>query len=263
MYRDNEVVQPDGKIRIRIPVPALYNKDKCVVYRVEEDSSFTDMKAYYESGYMVFETTHLSKYVLAASATPTSMPSNLWPFTDAAVNSGNWKYENIKFVYENGVMTGVKANQFQPDVPLTRAMFASVIYRLAGSPDITYKNVFSDVPAGKWYSNAIIWAYEKGIVAGLGNGRYGTNDNITREQLARMLMEFAKVQSYNTSDSADFSKFADASEVSRWATDNMRWAVGAGIISGSTKDGSYYMNPKGQATRVECAVMLTKFIQKY
>lgn len=186
-----------------------------------------------------------------------------WPFIDVAVNPGSWKYENIKFVYEYGIMTGVKSDEFQPDVPLNRAMFASVIYRLAGSPEVAYKNVFTDVPAGKWYSNAIIWAYDNKIVAGLGNGRYGIDENITREQVARMLMEFAKVQGYDVSDSADFGRFADASEVSRWAADNMRWAVGAGIISGSTKDGVYYMNPKGQATRAECAVMLTKFIKKF
>ena len=100
-------------------------------------------------------------------------------------------------------------------------------------------------------------------MAGLGEGRYGIDDNITREQMARMLMEFAKVQKYDVSDISDFDKFADASQVSRWAADNMRWAVGSGIISGSTKDGKYYMNPKGNATRAECAVMLTKFIQKY
>lgn len=195
--------------------------------------------------------------------TPTKKPSGSWPFIDVAVNAGNWKYENIKFVYENGIMTGVKTDEFRPDEPLTRAMFASVIYRLAGEPAVSYKSIFSDVPAGKWYSNAIIWAYENGIVAGLGNGRYGINDNITREQMARMLMEFAKVQGYDTSDRADFSKFADSSQVSRWAYENMQWAVGAGIISGSTRNGKYYMNPKGQATRAECAVMLTKFIQKY
>ena len=160
-------------------------------------------------------------------------------------------------------MTGVNAREFQPDAPLTRAQFASVIYRMAGSPKVTYQNVFKDVLSGKWYSNAIIWAYENKIVAGLGEGRYGIDDNITREQMARMLMEFAKVQKYDVSDISDFDKFADASQVSRWAADNMRWAVGSGIISGSTKDGKYYMNPKGNATRAECAVMLTKFIQKY
>ena len=194
---------------------------------------------------------------------PTAVPPSSWPFLDVAVKPGNWRYDNVKFVYEYGIMTGVKADQFQPDVPLTRAQFASVIYRMAGTPKVSYKGIFTDVPAGKWYSDAIIWAYEKGIVAGLGGGRYGVNENITREQMARMLMEFARVQGYDTSTRADFANFADGSQVSRWAAENMRWAVGSGIISGSTKDGKYYMNPKGEAKRVECAVMLTKFIQKY
>lgn len=197
------------------------------------------------------------------SVRPTAVPPSSWPFLDVAVKPGNWRYDNVKFVYEYGIMTGVKADQFQPDVPLTRAQFASVIYRMAGTPKVSYKGIFTDVPAGKWYSDAIIWAYEKGIVAGLGGGRYGVNENITREQMARMLMEFARVQGYDTSARADFANFADGSQVSRWAAENMRWAVGSGIISGSTKDGKYYMNPKGEAKRVECAVMLTKFIQKY
>lgn len=197
------------------------------------------------------------------TAVPTAKPTKNWPFIDVAVKAGNWKYDNIKYVYENGIMTGVKVTEFQPDAPLTRAMFATVIYRMAGSPQVTYKNIFSDVPAGKWYSDAIIWAYEKGVVAGLGGGRFGINENITREQMARMLMEYANVQGYSTTERADFGKFADAFQVSRWATDNMRWAVGSGIISGSTSGGKYYMNPKGQATRAECATMLTRFMQKY
>ena len=194
---------------------------------------------------------------------PTPAPSDQWPFTDVAVNPGNWRYENVKYVNDTGIMTGVKPNEFQPDKSLTRAEFASVIYRMAGSPSVSYKNIFTDVPAGKWYSGAIIWAYENKIVAGLGNGRYGIDENITREQMARMLMEYAKVRGYDTRDRADFRRFADSAQVSRWADENMRWAVGSGIISGSTSGGKYYMNPKGQAKRVECAVMLTKFLQKY
>ncbi len=199
----------------------------------------------------------------APDPTSTPAPDQDWTFSDVAMIPGNWKYENIRFVNEKGIMTGMNAAQFKPDDQLTRAQFASVIYRLAGSPNVSYKDIFSDVPAGQWYSNAIIWAYENKIVAGLGAGRYGIEDNITREQMARMLMELAKVQKYDTSDEADFTRFEDASQVSRWAAENMRWAVGAGIISGSTRDGKYYMNPKGEATRAECAVMLTKFVQKY
>ncbi len=186
-----------------------------------------------------------------------------WPFADVAAKEGNWKYDNIKYVYDKGIMTGVKETEFQPDVPLTRAMFASVIYRMADEPGVAYKRIFSDVPAGKWYSDAVIWAYENGIVAGLGDGRYGINDNITREQMARMLMEFARVRGYGTGERDDFSRFADTSQVSKWATEYMRWAVGSGMISGSMKDGRYYMNPKGQATRAECATMLAQFIKKH
>ena len=193
---------------------------------------------------------------------PTATPDS-WPFIDISVNPGNWKYENIKFVNEKGIMTGVTPMQFQPDAPLTRAQFASVIYRMAGSPEVTYQNTFTDVSAGKWYSNAILWAYENKIVAGLGDGRYGINDNITREQMARMLMEFARTQGYDISARGDFGKFADTDQVSGWAAENMKWAVASGIISGSVKDGKYYMNPKGQATRAECAVMLTKFIKEH
>ena len=201
---------------------------------------------------------------MPASACP--QPSDnvqTWPFKDVAENPGNWKYENIKYVYENGIMTGTKADTFEPDSALTRAMFASVLYRMSGSPQVTYKNIFSDVPAGKWYSDAIIWAYEKGIVAGLGNGHYGINDNITREQMARMLHIYAQVNGYDISQSAELNKFADASSVSGWALNDVKWAVGAGIISGSTKDGKSYLNPKGAATRAECAVMLKQFMSKY
>ena len=186
-----------------------------------------------------------------------------WPFDDTPENLGHWKYENIKFVYDRGIMTGVKETEFRPDEPLTRSQFASVIYRMAGEPSVEYKSVFTDVPADKWYSNAIIWAYENNIVAGLGDGCYGLGNNITREQMARMLMEFARVQGYGIDEREDLDRFEDASQVSRWATEYMRWAVGSGMISGSVKDGKYYMNPKGQATRAECATMLTQFIKKH
>ena len=255
-------------VRITMPVPAGVDPVNLQILHYHNDGTYEAIIfPHVEDNMVSFTLTSFSTFVFANKAdggdTPTPGPSENWPFTDVAVNPGNWKYENIRFVNEKGVMTGVNAREFQPDAPLTRAQFASVIYRMAGSPKVTYQNVFKDVLSGKWYSNAIIWAYENKIVAGLGEGRYGIDDNITREQMARMLMEFAKVQKYDVSDISDFDKFADASQVSRWAADNMRWAVGSGIISGSTKDGKYYMNPKGNATRAECAVMLTKFIQKY
>lgn len=242
-------------VRITMPIPAGVEASDLQILHYHNDGTMETIWPYISGNMASFTLTSFSTFVFANKA------DGALPFTDVETNK--WSYAGIKFVYEKGIMTGVKETLFQPDASLTRGMFASIIYRLAGSPAVTYKNIFSDVPAGKWYSDAIIWAYENKIVAGLGNGKYGVYDNITREQMARMLMEYAKVQGYDTSGRADFGKFADASAVSSWAAENMSWAVESGIISGSVKDGKYYMNPKGQATRAEAATMLMKFIQKY
>ena len=195
--------------------------------------------------------------------TPTPEPSPNWTFNDVPQKTGNWKYEAVKYVTEKGIMNGTAPNEFKPDDSLTRAMFATMLYRMAGQPAVTFTNKFPDVPAGTWYSNAVIWASEKGIVGGYGDGRFGTNDFITREQIAKMLMQFGKVQGYDVSQSADFSTFADASSVSGWATSYMKWAVGSGMIGGKTINGKLCIAPKGNATRAESATMLMRFMEKY
>ena len=187
------------------------------------------------------------------------------PFSDILTDEDNWKYQSVKYVYENGIMGGVGgSDQFQPDNPLTRAMFATVLYRMAGSPDVTFVNKFSDVSEGKWYSDAIIWANQNGIVDGYTNGNYGIDDNITREQIAKMLYLYGKVQGYNVSGRAALSSFTDTASVSGWAQEYMQWAVDAAMISGKPNgDGTNRLDPKGQATRAECAKMLMMFQQKY
>ena len=186
-------------------------------------------------------------------------------FDDVPSAEGNWKHDNIKYVYEYGVMNGISGtNNFNPDDKLTRAMFATVLYRMAGEPDVNFRNQFTDVKSGQYYSNAVIWAYEKGIVSGFGDGSYGVNSNITREQIAKMLYEFGKTQGYDMSLSASLNTFSDTAEVSGWAVGYMQWAVGTGMISGKPKDnGTYELDPKGDATRAECAKMLSMFMQKY
>jgi len=187
-----------------------------------------------------------------------------WQFVDVAYKLGNWKYEAVKYVYDNKIMNGVgDGTRFDPDAPLTREMFATVLYRMAGEPAVTYKRKFPDVPGGKWYSNAVIWASEQGIVSGYGSGNFGTGHYITREQIAKMFMEYGRMQGYDVSEKAAFSSFADAGKVSGWANDYMKWAVGSGMIGGSLKDGKYYLNPKGNATRAESATMLKRFMEKY
>lgn len=196
--------------------------------------------------------------------TPAPVPTpSLFPFTDVAVNPGNWKYESVKFVYEKGIMAGMTANTFAPDGTLTRGMFAAVLYRMSGSPQVVYEDRFVDVPAGKWYSDAVVWASKNGIVRGFDDSHFAPDSNITREQMARMLRIYAQIRGCDNGQSADISGFADAGSVSGWAASDVRWAVGAGVISGTSSGGNQYLNPKGEATRAECASMLRQFIERY
>lgn len=202
-----------------------------------------------------------------------NMPDSACPlpqdyvFSDIAVIAGNWKYESVNFVYERGLMTGISGTTlFKPDDPLTRSMFATILHRAAGSPGITFTTRFTDVASGQWYSDAVIWAYNQGIVAGYndGSGRFGINDYITREQIAKMLYEYAVKRGYATTQRQSLDGFTDRSRVSAWANEYMSWAVGAGIISGKPNgDGSYRLEPRGHATRAECAAMIMRFLTQY
>lgn len=202
-----------------------------------------------------------------------NMPATACPqpkdyvFSDIQVIEGNWKYESVNYVYERGLMTGISGTTlFKPDDPLTRAMFATILHRAAGTPTVSFNNRFSDVPSGEWYSDAIIWAYNQGIVSGYNDGsnRYGINDYITREQIAKMLNVYASRQGYNTDQRQSLTSYTDYAQVSPWATDYMSWAVGSGIITGKPNaDGSYRLDPKGNATRAECAAMLMRFLTQY
>ncbi|MBR6771392.1 MAG: chitobiase/beta-hexosaminidase C-terminal domain-containing protein [Lachnospiraceae bacterium] len=189
-----------------------------------------------------------------------------WIFTDVEQNN-SWKHQGVKYVYNKDIMGAVGAStEFQPDRPLSRSMFATVLYRMAGAPTVAYKAQFSDVPAGKWYSDAIIWAYQNKIVSGLGDGSFGIDQNITREQIAKMLYEYANVCKYDTSAIKSLSDFTDEKEVSGWAVKYMQWATAVEMITGKPNDEaktSFRMDPKGEATRAECAAMLMRFENKY
>ena len=183
-------------------------------------------------------------------------------FKDVA--PGSWMEKDINFVYEKGIMNGVgNGENFAPEDKLTRSMFATVLYRIAGEPPVSYRNVFNDVLAGQWYSKAVVWAYDAGIVNGKGSGNYGPDDNITREQVATMLLRFAEKQGYPADVRADLSSFDDQASVNGWARDGFCWASGNGIITGIRRNGRYYLNPQGNASRAECAVMLGRFIRAY
>lgn len=189
------------------------------------------------------------------------IPPESLPFTDIADNA--WYADAVRYVYEHGLMAGTSATTFAPDATTSRSMIATILWRMAGSPVVNYAMTYTDVAQGQWYSEAVRWATSEGIVGGYGNGLFGTNDPITREQFAAMLYRFAQEQGYDVSigENTNILSYTDVADLSEYAISAMQWAVGAGIING-TGDGST-LTPQGQATRAQAAVMLTRFCEEY
>jgi hypothetical protein len=181
------------------------------------------------------------------------------PFKD--VGKGAWYYNNVYYMWENGLMKGTSNTQFSPNTPLTRGMAATVLYRMEGEPDVAgLVNPFSDVANGLYYTDAIIWAADKGIVLGYGNGKFGPNDNVTREQLAAILMRYCVWKGIDVSVGEDTNilSYNDAFDISEWAIPAFQWACGSGIVNG--KPGGL-LDPKGNATRAEIATILHSFLK--
>ena len=188
-----------------------------------------------------------------------------WPFSDVEEIKGNWKYESVKYVYIHGIMNGISGtSQFQPDNNLTRAMFATVLYRLHGEPAVTIPNPFPDVKDGQWYTNGVLWVAENGIASGYTNGNFGVDDEITREQIAKMLFEYGKVRGLDVTAKKDLGGFTDTETVNGWAVDYVKWAVATAMISGKPNgDDTFRLAPRDPATRAECAKMLKMFSEAY
>ena len=158
----------------------------------------------------------------------------------------------------NKFMSGYGDGRFAPDVPLSRAMLAQILYNMAGKPSVD-NCIFADVPSGAWYYDAVTWAAANGIVGGYGNGLFGPNDPITREQLATMLYRYEQSQGGGfVNDWAFLLDYPDRDNVSGYAYEALCWCTMNGIIAGMT-DGT--LNPQGAATRAQAAVMLMRFVQ--
>ena len=183
------------------------------------------------------------------------------PFTD--VPAGAWYAEGVRYVYTNGLMNGTSGTTFSPDIATSRAMIATILWRMAGSPAANFDMEFSDVPQGQWYTEAVRWAASEGIVNGYGNGLFGTSDPATREQFAAMLWRYAQKVGCDVhiGEDTNILSYTDAADLSEYAVPAMQWAVGAGIING-TGDGST-LTPQGEATRAQTAVMLMRFCERY
>ena len=179
------------------------------------------------------------------------------PFLD--VSEGDWFYDAVRYVYEKGLMAGTSENTFGPNVITNRGMIVTILYRLAGSPDIEDENwgyPYVDVDANAYYGTAVYWARLNGIASGYSDERFGPDDAITREQLAVMLYRFAKAQGHDVTAQADLSGYTDADQISGFAREAMSWASAEGLINGTS--GST-LSPDSSATRAQVAVILMRF----
>jgi len=173
-------------------------------------------------------------------------------FTDLGT-VGTWYHEAVDYVLRNNLMGGYGNGTFGPNDTLTRAQFAQILYNKEGRPVVNYLLQFTDVSGEAWYTEAVRWAASQGIVGGYADGRFGPNDNITREQLAVMLWRYAGSPAATDKE----LHFNDADKVGAYARDAMRWAVENGVISGK---GGGILDPKGLATRAQTAQMLKNYL---
>ena len=176
------------------------------------------------------------------------------PFTD--VRAGAWYSDAVRYVYENGIMSGTGTNTFEPDTNTTRGMIATMLHRIDGKPAASGANLFLDAQIG-YYSDAVQWAQQKGIVTGISETEFAPNAPMTREQLATVLYRYAKHLGRDTSKAAELNGFADRGEVSSYAREAMRWAVAEGLLSGV---GNARLAPNAPATRAQVAEILYRFL---
>lgn len=177
------------------------------------------------------------------------------PFSDVG---DAWYTEAVHYVYENGLMAGTGATTFDPEMKLTRAMTAQILYNLEGKPQVTEDATFTDMDvAPTWSLDAIAWAQDTGVVAGMGNNLFDPNANVTREQFAQMMYNYASYKKLDLTATGDLTQFPDGDQVSNWAETALSWANGKGLINGHAESG--LLDPQGNTTRAQAASIIANF----
>ena len=187
----------------------------------------------------------------------TNCPSAV--FTDVQ-GGDHWAHEGIDYCIANGLMSGIGGNLFAPKLTTTRAQIVQILYNPEGEPKVSGTTPFTDLTQD-WYQDAVLWAYQTGVVAGTSSTTFEPDLPVTREQIAVILMEYMTrvLKLERTWTPADLSTFPDAGSVSDWAKDAMADAVGLGLISGASNGGQTYLEPQGSATREQVATILMEF----
>jgi hypothetical protein len=253
---DTTIHQFNGTATVFLPfTPAAGTDPKTLtVYYLDDNRIPVLMEnALYDAqrGGLVFTTTHFSLFYIGVLSAGWANPFN-------DVKDNDWFYNAVKYANINNLMAGTSADKFSPNTHTTRAMLVTVLYRLEGKPAVTEANGFTDVEAGQWYTDAIIWANAHDIVTGYGDRLFGTNDPITREQMAAILYRYASFKKHDTAKTTDLAAYTDAGGTASYALSAMQWANAEDLITGRT---ATILAPTDTATRAEVATILMRFVE--
>lgn len=237
---------PAGSVRAAVAVNAA---DDLTAWSLADDGSISAVGGAYDAGQQTYAFDVVNGVTAIAR----------FPFTD--VVAGTWYYGAAAYAYNNGLFAGMTPTTFAPNATMTRAMLVSVLWRLAGEPAPKAPNTFVDVPDGAWYTDAVTWAAENGVVSGIGGSRFDPSGFVTREQTAEILYNYAHSKGYDVSARADLTAFPDAASVSGWAKNALSWANAAGLINGTVRDGQTILDPQGSASRAQVAMILMNYVE--
>lgn len=237
---------PAGSVRAAVAVNAA---DDLTAWSLADDGSISAVGGAYDAGQQTYAFDVVNGVTAIAR----------FPFTD--VVAGTWYYGAAAYAYNNGLFAGMTPTTFAPNATMTRAMLVSVLWRLAGVPAPKAPNTFVDVPDGAWYTDAVTWAAENGVVSGIGGSRFDPSGFVTREQTAEILYNYAHNKGYDVSARADLTAFPDAASVSGWAEEALSWANAAGLINGTVRDGQTILDPQGSASRAQVAMILMNYVE--
>ena len=237
---------PAGSVRAAVAVNAA---DDLTAWSLADDGSISAVGGAYDAGQQTYAFDVVNGVTAIAR----------FPFTD--VVAGTWYYGAAAYAYNNGLFAGMTPTTFAPNATMTRAMLVSVLWRLAGEPAPKAPNTFVDVPDGAWYTDAVTWAAENGVVSGIGGSRFDPSGFVTREQTAEILYNYAHSKGYDVSARADLAAFPDAGSVSGWAKNALSWANAAGLINGTVRDGQTILDPQGSASRAQVAMILMNYVE--
>lgn len=192
---------------------------------------------------------------IAAAGSGSGLGASASQFSDLA--SGSWYYEAVRSALKNGLMNGTSAHTFSPDMPMTRAMLVTILWRMAGQPDAK-ASPFADVVSGSWYAKAVYWAYDRGLVTGVSETAFAPNEPVTREALVTILYRYAALKQSLPAAEDGAGRFPDGKQVSAFARNAVSWALQTGLLTGVSKT---KLSPKGLATRAQIAVLLERFLK--